>query len=1531
MKRWIKRIGLIIMIPVVLFVLLAVLLYIPSVQNFAKNKATAALSKATGMDIRIDRVRLSFPLNLVIQEVEVVSADADTLLHAGEISASVKLLPLFKKEVVVNGADIRDVLVDSDSLIKGMKIKGVVGNLSLKADRALLTEEQVTINDISLSDTDLFLCLNDTAPEVKDTVQTPIQWKLDLESVALDRVSFALNMPSDSLRLFTRVDKARLKDGKIDLDLQRYEAAKVTFSGSSFAFSRGDTVALSGFDPSHIALSDVEIELDSVSNQQMEVAAFIRRLSFKERSGLEVTSLTGQVRMDSTRIDVPGLELTTPYSNISLAASGAVNSFSKQPEGDIKAKLIASLGKKDVLILAGQLPEDFKTAYPNQPVSVQVDIDGNVQKLYIRTFDARLADAFKLTASGNAEALDDSIRRAGELKLDLTTGNLDFLKAMLDSTARGQFTLPSHMTVTGDATLAAGLYRAQLNLTEDSGTVDLTARYQMAQQSYGADLEIHNLQLQHFLPYDSLQTLTATVKAEGQGTDFFSPATSATVQGTINRLQYGSLNLSGVTLDASLKKNRASATLASTFAPAVFVMNLKGVLQRNHVTADLDLDAKHLDLYQLHLMKSPFSTAFALRFTGESDMQKTFRAQANLNQWSIVTPKQTVYPKNISLQALSETKQTRLDIQAGDLDIEMTGNEDVQALSTKFSRFSEALTEQMKQEMLNLDELRSLLPGLQVHIAAGSDNPVHNFLGLTGMNFKAMSLNATTSPATGIDGNLLVNTLQVDTLQLDTVRFALRQQGAEILLDGGVINNEQNRQHVFTASVDGAVHNSGAEVLLKFINGQGKTGLMLGARVKREDKSWVASFYPDDPVLAFRRFHLISNNYIRLGDNKKIDARFRMEGEDGAVLSFNTRPSDAKQNILDLGIQKFNLSLLSQLLPYMPDVGGLLHADVEYATVDSTYHVKANVGIDTLSYERGLLGDIQLNASYMPGGNKSHYIDAHLLHDKKEVLTASGAYYQAGGRDSLQSRVQVTSLPLRIANPFIPQDMANVAGAADGRLTVTGNMMHPRINGYVHLDTASVFVVPAGARFRFDDKQIAVKDSRFLFDHYAILTSGKNPFVIDGVVDASDISRMTADLVLSANNMEVLNVKRNKESLVYGKVYIDMQTTVKGPVDALVMRGNIDLLGNTNVTYVMKDSPLTVQDRLSDIVTFVNFADTAQLKKAEEPPLQLGGLNMLVTIHIDPAVQLNVDLSEDRQSYANVEGGGDLSFQYSPQGDMILTGRYTINSGTVRYALPVVPAKTFSIREGSYVEWTGNLADPYLDVTAIERVRTSVSLADQAPQLVNFDVSISVKNTLENLSLQFNLSAPENMAVENELSAMSAEERGKQAISMLVTNMYMAGGSNGKTNVNVGSALNSFLQKEIGNLAGSALKTIDVSFGMESYDQDGQAGGAQRTDYSFQFSKRFYNDRIRVIVGGRISTGLPEEETQSFIDNVSLEYRLDSSGSRYIKLFHNKDYESILEGEITETGAGLVLRRKMQRLKELFLFKKKQQNQSSAL
>lgn len=268
---------------------------------------------------------------------------------------------------------------------------------------------------------------------------------------------------------------------------------------------------------------------------------------------------------------------------------------------------------------------------------------------------------------------------------------------------------------------------------------------------------------------------------------------------------------------------------------------------------------------------------------------------------------------------------------------------------------------------------------------------------------------------------------------------------------------------------------------------------------------------------------------------------------------------------------------------------------------------------------------------------------------------------------------------------------------------------------------------------------------------------------------------------------------------------------------------------------------------------------------------------------------------------------------------MLLNGRYSLISGEMKYEIPVIPLKTFNIQNGSYVEWTGNVMNPQLNITATERVRATVGEDGQSPRMVSFDVGIALSQRLENLGLAFTLSAPEDASVQDQLTAMTPEERGKLAVTMLVTGMYMAeGNSTGGFNMN--NALNSFLQSEISNIAGKAL---DISLGMETVDNAEDGGSGRITTSSLPNVSG-----TTVSVSSSVEKCLPviqPSKMKHLLIMFPIEYRLDNSGTRYVKVFHDKNYESVLEGEIIETGVGIVLRKKMSHLGELFIFRKKKE------
>lgn len=1478
-----------------------VLLYVPPVQNLIRREVTAYASKATGMQIQVERIDLRFPLNLLVRGVEVIQ-QPDTLLSLESLNVRVQAWPLLKGKVEVDEVTLSRVAFNSANLIDGMEIKGVLGRFFLQSHGVDLSNETAVINATELSDTHVQMLMNDTTTTPKDTTASaPVNWKVDLHQLKLKNVSFSMQLPADSMRMAAHIGEATIDDAQADLKNQFYGLKQFLLSGTSASYDTGAAKPVEGFDASHIAVRDVSIGLDSLLYKGRDMKAVIREFTMNERSGLSVTSLTGRAFSNDSIISVPGLKLQTPHSEIDLSAHTYWELVNIPTTGRLSANLNAYIGKEDVMLFTGGLPDSFKEAYPFRPLVIRAGTDGNLKEMQISRFTADLPGAFSLEGGGILENLADSITRSGTIGLKMKTQNLNFLTGLSGEVPNGTLVIPDSMNLVAQVDIKGPEYKANLHLKEGQGAMNVNAALNTATEVYKADLKIDNLQLHHFLPKDSIYELSLSAAADGRGLDVMSYRSYAKLDLALDRLHYAQYHLSNVHLTGALKGALVTANLTSDNELLKMTTDAEYNLAHSYPDGKVTVDVIRLDLHELGLMPEPMKRPLAFNLSAEARQNRVFT-----------------------------------HFISGDMKLNLSARSGVNPLISQSTRFVDVLMKQIDEKELNHAELRKALPTAVLSFSAGKENPLAYFLATKNISYHDASMKFGMAPDWGINGKAAVHALKVDTLQLDTVFFTVKQDTTLMKLRAGVINGPKNPQFSFSTTLTGEIRDRDAELLVDYKNGKGETGVLLGVNARPlfegqgKGNGIAFTLIPEKPIVAFQQFHFNENhNWIYLHKNMRVYANVDMWDEEGMGFRVHSMQGDtvSLQNI-DVEIRRIRLQEITSVLPYFPEVTGLFSLEAHYIQTEKDLQLSAEASIDELTYERQRIGDIALGATWLPGEQGKQYLNAYLNHDQVEVLVADGKLLPTRtGKDSLEVNTTLEHFPLRVANAFIPDQMVTLSGDMDGNLNITGSTEQPLINGELVLDSVAVFSSQYGARFVFDNRPVQIKNNRLLFDKFAIYTTSKNPFTIDGYVDFRDMSRPMANLNMLAQNYTLLDAKRTRESLVYGKVFADFRATVKGPLDGLNMRGNVSLLGNTDVSYVLTDSPLTVQDRLGSLVTFTSFSDTTTVVRQEVPTVSLGGLDMVMMVHIDPSVRVKVDLDASNDNRIELEGGGDLSMKYTPQGDLTLTGRYTLSGGLMKYALPVIAAKEFAIDDGSYVEWTGNPMDPMLNFKATDRIRASVSEGENGgSRMVNFDVSVVVKNRLDNLSFAFDVSAPEDATVQNELTAMGAEERGKQALYIMVMKTYLGtgpigGGGGGFGKLNMGSALTSVLSSQINSLMGN-LKNASLSVGVE--DHDDSETGSKRTDYSFRYSQRLFNNRFQIVIGGKVSQGEnATNDAESFIDNISLEYRLDRTGTRYIRLFYDKNYESVLEGEITETGVGIVLRKKLDKLSELFIFKKK--------
>lgn len=312
-------------------------------------------------------------------------------------------------------------------------------------------------------------------------------------------------------------------------------------------------------------------------------------------------------------------------------------------------------------------------------------------------------------------------------------------------------------------------------------------------------------------------------------------------------------------------------------------------------------------------------------------------------------------------------------------------------------------------------------------------------------------------------------------------------------------------------------------------------------------------------------------------------------------------------------------------------------------------------------------------------------------------------------------------------------------------------------------------------------------------------------------------------------------------------------------------------------------------------------------------------LNLDARLHIEEGSVVNVYLSPNGSNRAQVLPAGDLTYTMSALNGDRITGRLNINGGYVRYTPPLMSEKNFQFQEGSYIAFNGDMLNPRLNIHAVDEMRANVTQSGQNSRLVNFDVLLGVTNTLQNMNVTFDLTTNDDITVQNELASMSAEQRANQAMNLLLYNVYTGAGTKASANLS-GNPLYSFLTSQINSWAANNIRGVDISFGIDQYDKTLDGSTSTTTSYSYRVSKTLFNDRFKIVIGGNYSTDANSDEnfSQNLINDVSFEYMLNKSGTMYIRIFRHTGYESILEGEITQTGVGFVLKRKLNSLWELF-------------
>lgn len=159
------------------------------------------------------------------------------------------------------------------------------------------------MNKAELAGAKVHVELSDTVPP--DTTKSQTYWKIYVDDLVVSRTDVTVHLPGDTLQVQAYLGKTTAGGGFFDLDKGIYRVRRFDWTEGRLRYDNKFKPHSQGLDFNHVSLTGVTVAADSLFYSDPQLRVHLRACSFREKSGIEVTRLTGPIALDSTRLYLP--------------------------------------------------------------------------------------------------------------------------------------------------------------------------------------------------------------------------------------------------------------------------------------------------------------------------------------------------------------------------------------------------------------------------------------------------------------------------------------------------------------------------------------------------------------------------------------------------------------------------------------------------------------------------------------------------------------------------------------------------------------------------------------------------------------------------------------------------------------------------------------------------------------------------------------------------------------------------------------------------------------------------------------------------------------------------------------------------------------------------------------------------------------------------------------------------------------------------------------------------------------------------
>lgn len=1512
--------GRIVAAIIILVTALVCVLYIPGVLNRVASWVLPKVEQASGMHIETDNISLCWPLRLGIDGAVVtdVKAGGDTMVVADRLNVRINPLKLLVGRVGISNAEIRRGFYQMggpDSLYIAVNVDSIGAEASLT-----LNFSEINVDHADLNGARVRLIMGpDTTTTPKDTTPTtPL--RITSGRISMRNVDYSMIMALTDDTIGVSGFNAVMTGGELLVaDTIDIRTGLLTMRLDSALYGKRGAEPMAGLDLNCLTLRGAKAAVNTFTMHGTALRVPLHGLRIDNIGDMSLLG-SGLFEMTDSEMIAEGFKIVLNETT-SLALNAKMGLGTDIASAPVMLDARARIFKDAVGHAMPALRPMLAPLPQKTPLNLRAYARGTMASLRIDTLGASMDGIFSVKGYGTAQNLTDSTAMALDAQIEGRLIN----SAPFNSFIPADVKLPP-LTLKGRATARGNDYTARLTAQTGAGRLALDGALHGTAPAYKIDLRADSFPVAAFMPDLGVGAVSATVKASGRSFNPLQRGAELNALVNVNSVELNGRRIQEITADARLADGDLIARLTSGVPAADLTLDIGAHLEPKTVSWDLSGDVRNFNLKTLGITDSTFNGTMRLKSTGFAALNlDTIQARATLLDARLNMNSQTLKLDSLLMTA-DAGRSIAIDLGNSTLNAALRADTTLNGMLAQLPLATKAATTMIEKRDFEADSLISLLPRMNLAVSAAPGSLIQQFIEPSAMDFHTLDLTARTDSVLHARAQIL-GFSSGESIKVDTLTLKMISRGRALFFNAYMNNRPGTLDEFARVNIGGAIAGNTGRVFIEQHNIQGEMGYHLGLRAAM-DSVITVNLDPTDPTIAYKQWTVNKDNFLSFNPATfHIDANIDARGAGSRLqlLSGRNEESDSiTPNNLVLKISDVHISDWLQLNPFAPPIAGDINADLLVNYSSKTVNGSGTLGIQNLTYGRQRVGDIGMDLDVDTDFGGAIWANANLNVNGRRAMVLNGALNDTTMRTPLLLGAQLIEFPLAIANPMLPREYAQLSGALNGYLEVDGTLNAPIANGALAFNGAKVTVGMMGTTFSFDTTAIAVNSNVINFRKFAIFGANANPLEVNGSVDMRNFASPGIDLNLQAANMQFLNSKKSNKVNLYGRGFLDLDARIRGSLRFMAVDAHLTILPVTNLTYQLTSAASAVGlQGNNDVVKFVNFADTVKVARADSVQQSSMAMVLNASVDIRQGSQFTVDLSTDGQNRAQLRPQGILNYSMSPaQPDGRMTGRLQIDGGFFRYSLPVISEKTFNFAPGSYVAFNGPVMNPTLNISATDQTRANVTRPGENSRLVNFDVTLMAKGTPEHLDVSFDLSTKDDISLENELQSMSPTQRANKAMNLLLYGLYSSGETSATANLS-GNVLYGFLSSQLNKWAANTIKGVDVSFGFDQFDRTRNGQTQTATQYSYKVSKSLFNDRFKIVVGGNYSTDSEESDiAENLISDVSLEYMLNQSGSMYVRLFRHTGYESILEGEVTQTGVGFVIKRRVNRIADIFNFRK---------